>query len=144
MRTPTLPAADKEVFGNRRCSCLCCCWGGPKKTQVWGELLTSGEGETEFIGLVIVFARCKSDKVAFKVKPAGHCCGSGVWGVWRGYGVHVWLPPLFSSRLSLKFIRKNFINSFKHESFYFFLPVFEWYWIKEYWDPARGSMDAQL
>lgn len=91
-----------------------------KRKQVWGELLTRGEGETEFIGLVRVFAHWKLHKVTFKVKPAGHCCGSGAtWGSWRGHGVHVWLLPLFSARLSLQFIQKNFINSWKHENFFF-------------------------
>lgn len=55
-----------------------------KKKHLWGELLTGGEGETEFIRLAVVFAHRELHKVTLKVKPAGHCCG-------RGYGVDVCL-----------------------------------------------------
>lgn len=143
MRTPTLSAADKEVFGNRRSSCLCCCccWGGQKKQQLWGELLTSREGETEFIRLVIVFAHRTLHKVTLKVKPAGHCCGSDViWGVRRGYDVDVWLPGFISATLSLKLIQKNSISSWKHESSFFFLLVVEL--LLKHQNPATGNVDA--
>lgn len=55
-----------------------------EKKPLWGELLTSGEGETKFIQLVILFAHHMLHKVTPKVAPAGHCCRSDVWKV---YGV---------------------------------------------------------
>lgn len=136
MRTPTLSALMRKSLETDVVHVSAAVEEDKKKQQLWGELLTSGERETEFIMLVIVFVHRTLHKVVLRVKPAGHCCGSDViWGVWRGYGVDVWLPRLISSTLSLKFIQKNF-NSWKHECFFF---PHGWIVAKASWGELKSS-----
>lgn len=107
MRTPTLSAADEEVFGNRRCftSPLL-----PSRTKTLRWTFNKKE-RGERVHPAVVSAHRKLHKVTLKVEPAGHCCGSlrglkcAVWRVWRGHGsfLQLWVYVSFrKTLLSLK------------------------------------------
>lgn len=131
MRTPTLPAADEEVFGHGRCSCLCCCWGGQK---LWGELLTRREGENDFIWLLLIFSHLKLHKVTLKVMPAGHFCADIICTVWRGYGVAP-LAYIYNSLFKCLSIQKNFTKLTKTREPFISL------WLNR---KATGNVDIRL